>query len=121
MEHLLKVLEATRGLLQPPTAWIKGHTTTAADGHPVGYWDPRACRFSLEGALLRVGYISRTEISPAYNHLKGIIHPKRIVSLANWNDAEGTTHQAVLHLLNRAIVPLGGEAISLYPGDEDES
>ena len=115
-------LTASRGLLLPKGVWIKGHVCTDAKGYPIGYWDSSACHFSLDGALLRVSYITNRPLAPVYAYVKHVIHPKGIIPLANWNDATQTTHTALISLLNTCLLPLGGEAIDLLTllGENDE-
>jgi hypothetical protein len=115
----LPVLEAVRGLLATEGAWIKNNSSTDKSGQPVGYWDERACRFSLDGAILRCSHVTNRAGSGAYGFLKYTIHPKGITTVASWNDATQTTLGAVIELLNRAIVELGGEALELWK-DEGE-
>jgi hypothetical protein len=115
----LAFLEAVRGLLLRDGVWIKGHLCTDKKGRPVGYWDERACHFSLEGAILRVSHITRQPAAPIYLYVQRAISPSRITALANWNDSEGVTHTAVVALLNRCIMQLGGQAYDLFQPEGD--
>jgi hypothetical protein len=114
-------LQATRSLLTPQDVWIKRHVSTDKRGQPIGYWDERACRFSLDGALLRVSHITQRPLAEVYQFVRLAIHPRGITPVAHWNDASQTTHLAVIELLNRCIVQLGGEAQDFYAslGDDD--
>jgi hypothetical protein len=115
-------LVAVRGLLIPAGVWIKGHVATDKRGQPTGYWDERACHFSLDGALYRVSYITNRPITGVYGYVKHTIHPKGITPVSSWNDATQTTHGAVIRLLNTCIINLGGEAYDLIAslGEQDE-
>ena len=113
--HTRATLEATRGLLLPDGVWIKGHHCTTKQGRTVGYWDERAYHFSLEGALLRVGYITRQPVGEVYSYLLRAISPSKVTTVANWNDAQQTTHSTVIELLNRCIMQLGGQRHDLFP------
>jgi hypothetical protein len=115
------VLEAARGLLSVEGVWIKGNASTDRKGQPVGYWDERACKFSLDGAILRCSYLTNRGASGAYGFLKHTIHPKGITTVASWNDATQTTLGAVIELLNRAILELGGEALELWKDEGDQN
>lgn len=78
------------------------------DGRQVKITHVHACVFSLEGSLYRVMLVTKAKGEAAHELLKLLIHPRKVVSLANFNDAEGTTHTAILNLLDRAITKLGG-------------
>jgi hypothetical protein len=118
------LLEAVRSLLHTDRVWVKGNYATSASGLPVGYWDSRACHFSLTGAVLRCSYITGVSPSPAVSLLQGKLQarhksPRSFVTLEVWNDAQGTSLAAVIELLNEVLVDLGGEAISPYPTEEE--
>lgn len=104
----LDILYAMRGLLYAPEAWTKGRMARNADGRPVPVNHPRACRLSLEGAMYRVAFIQNARIGPVHELLKSIITPGRYIPLASFNDAEGTTHEAILNLLDKALIKAGG-------------
>lgn len=113
------VLEAARSLLSTPGVWIKGQHSADKHGKLVGHWDSRACRFSLDGALFRAAYVMNRSAGPAYDRLCWCLNRSRTISLAHFNDAQSTELPAVIELLNKAIVQLGGEAINPY-GEPDE-
>lgn len=115
-------LVAVRGLLIPQGVWVKHHIATDKRGVVTGYWDERACHFSLDGALYRVSYITNRPMPRVYSYIKHTIHPKGITPISSWNDATQTTHGAVINLLNTCIVNLGGEAFDLTAslGENDE-
>lgn len=104
----LDVLLIIRGLLDRPQSWGKGAHAWNEDNRQVRYTHPRACRFSLDGAFYRVQHITHARIGPAYNLLRRMISREVFITLATFNDARGTTHGAVLDLIDRGIRHLGG-------------
>lgn len=112
------VLEAARGLLLRPGAWIKGHYMVDAWGVPCIARDTPV-KFSAEGAIMRAAWIMRKPARDAIRYLESTIDRRGGVSLSAVNDARQTGHLTVITWFNRAIINLGGEAI--VPGEEDES
>ena len=104
----LQVLLTVRNLLSSPEAWGKGGLAWNEDKRKVPFTHPRACRFSLDGALHRVRHLTHTPVRGAYTVLCFVLTREGNISLAAFNDAKGTTHTAVLDLLDKGIRKLGG-------------
>lgn len=111
----LDVLLAVRGLLAEPERWFKcklGQSRELArnvEDRQVSVFHPHACKFTLYGAFVRVQHITQSaHVGLAYNLLKETLDPSGSIPVANFNDARGTTHWAVLQLLDRAIRLAGG-------------
>lgn len=104
----LEVLFAVRGLIAQPEAWFKGGIARNEDGRKVSVTHPRACQFSLDGAFYRVQYITKARCGPAYELLKATLIQGGVIPLSSFNDANGTTHLAVLQLIDKGIKKLGG-------------
>lgn len=115
------ILESARSLLLHEGVWIKGCLAANEDGRQVDYWSPRACKFSLKGAILRVAYITRQPAGNAFRLVAARVCPgtRQYVTVEAWNDSLGVDLVAVITVLNDVIVSLGGTSVSPY-GDEDE-
>jgi len=116
----LEILLAVRGLLDKPEAWGKGALAWNADGKVVPYTHPRACRFSLDGAIVRVSHITRVPVFPIHTLLRQILSREGNIQLGVFNDARGTTHTAVLDLLDKATRRKGGQPPERFP-EEDQT
>lgn len=117
MTHL-EILQAVRGLLDRPEAWGKGSLSWNEDGKKVPYTHPRVCKFSLDGGLMRVAYITHSQVLHTHQVLKGFLSREGNISLQVFNDAKGTTHNAVLDLLDKAIRKAGGQPPERYPEED---
>lgn len=105
----LEILLAIRSLIRSEDKWTKGANARAEDDRKVSITHPHACKFSLEGALLRVHYFTQAkQCYPMYHLLRRVIDPRLVVSLEGFNNALGTTHYAVMCKLDHAIRLMGG-------------
>jgi len=115
----LEILVCLRQLLNKPANWTKGTMARGSDGRRVKINHIHACAFSLEGGLYRLALVTNTRIQPVHELLKGLIHPRKVVSLDTYNNSEGLTHQSLLNLLDRAILTLGGQPPVRDLGDDE--
>lgn len=89
--------------------WCKGHWSLNATGHYVSPFDKSACKWSMDGAAIR---IFEHDFSASCKSCKGLIKKQfldRIFSITGidylntdiWHDAPERTFQDVLELLGR--------------------
>jgi len=113
----LDVLLCMHYLIGQPERWTKGALARGEDDRKVSLTHPHACKFTLEGALYRVHWITRAKSCYAvHDLLRRTIDPRLVVSLEAFNNAQGTTHYAVMLKLAGAIRALGGTP----PMEEEE-
>jgi hypothetical protein len=104
----LEILLAVRNLLGQAERWTKGALARGEDDRKVSLQHPHACKFSLEGAFLRVQYITRSDCRVAHALLRRVIDPHQVISMEAFNNALGTTHWTIIQKLDKAIRLLGG-------------
>lgn len=114
----LEILYAMRNLLSTPERWTKGAFARNEDGRSIRISHPHCRAFSLEGSMYRVQWITKAPVLVAHETLKHQIHRGKLISLANFNDARGTTYSAVLDTLDGAIRALGGVPPARVEDDE---
>ena len=107
------LLRSARKLISNPANWISNADTWGRNGvmaldarrNEVRYDDPNACRFSLDGALLRCADLSEPEGQGDYHqagqYLRGMRKGK---ALAEIND--GSSHAQIVEMLERAALAL---------------
>lgn len=115
-----EVLESTRALLSNHERWIKGADCRDKFDRVASFWSPTACKFSLCGALFRVGYITNSKVDGAHKLLKFAVEPRGYIQLAAFNDAAGTSHLAILDLLDKVIIKLGGKHLPRFDDEDSE-
>jgi hypothetical protein len=104
-----EALLAVRSLIADADRWFKDGIARADDHRKVSLTHPHASRFSLDGAFYRVHHITRDQaVTSAYDFMLRAIDSKKTVRMANFNNAQGTTHWAVMQMLDRAIRLAGG-------------
>jgi hypothetical protein len=99
----LEILKGARELLSDPTRWAKGYYAYTADGQQTSPVTPEAACFCVWGALDKVtGTFFGPDAFAAGMYLGNQL-PEGWPSLANFNDAEETTHADLLALFDKAI------------------
>ena len=92
----LEILLSTRQLLLNPSRWMKG-----------ALWEQRPGVWTLPGALLRVQQITNCDLKRVVRALELEIDLSGAISLADFNNAKGTTHHRVITLLECALRSFG--------------
>jgi hypothetical protein len=97
------VLEKAKELISKPEFWVKGSNATDSDGVSTAILDPYACRFCMNGALLRVtGFASPTkDYDDARRTLYEVIPGND--QMHRFNDKPETTHADVMEIFDKAI------------------
>jgi hypothetical protein len=90
-------LQAVYALIERPEAWIQQRYAADSDGAPVPEDSPKAKRWCLHGACIRVGIVDD------YDKKADALGLGRNASIAGFNDAPERTHAEVLALLRSAI------------------
>lgn len=98
-----EVLSLAYQLLEKPECWTKGCMARNIEDRKVSITHPHACKFSLEGAIYRIALITKTKVFDAHQLVKGGISKGMTIPIAHFNDANGTTHSAMLAILRKAI------------------
>ena len=92
-------LKAVRSLISEPNHWCKGNSAIDENGDPVSATSDRAVAWCLVGAIERVGngQLPRVLVMSVLLNTTGY-GPCEI-----FNDADDTTHDDVLRLIDKAI------------------
>jgi hypothetical protein len=109
-ERPREALICTRKLIERPERWTKQAWARDAQGRIVLPSSPRACRWSISGALSRVtrARLSQAE-EVAYAALRHAM-PPGYCDVMGYENAPGTSHNDILALVDRAIAVLDAEA-----------
>jgi hypothetical protein len=100
---VIEILKGAREILSEPARWHKGDTQSA-DGSAV----------CLRVACMRAAGVNTHAYHPVVAHgpyYEALIQLKQRAGTANveeFNDADDTTHQDVLDLLDKTLADLGG-------------
>jgi len=92
---LSDIFDRAADVIEPDGAWIQGRAAAGADIETIEPRDPRACRWCVLGAILKV--MGRKEagfdaaVITMARHVRGKVH--------QWNDTEGRTQAEVVATL----------------------
>ena len=110
MNRIDSILRDARQLIEDPARWTQGCYARAADGTPTPYDKPAACRWCLEGAVMKAAqdvpveerdlavYALYTTLNPVTPYVDGG------TSIHVFNDT--SAHGRVLDLIDRTLVRL---------------
>lgn len=93
-----EILIQARSFIDTPEKWTKGHYALNANGKPVSEQGDEAVCFCTAGALNRAGdngYVKQK--------LARLAEDRGYMGVANFNDANRTTHADVMALFDKAI------------------
>jgi hypothetical protein len=104
-------LTGVRTLLADPNAWCQGANARSADGLSTGVRHPKACRFCLNGALLKVSYDrGGNDDEPAWRKSRDLIEAccidlagSRPGFITDTNDRQGMTHETILKIIDCSV------------------
>lgn len=109
---VLDELRELRKLLEDPRRWTKGTFARNIEGFEVSASNPDAVCWCLEGAIAKIvgDEIAASDegsifYTPLFNVIAACLSTAEIEGsgIAGFNDAEDTTHQDVLNLLDGAL------------------
>jgi hypothetical protein len=132
MDRQTKLLVATTlagvaELLSSPDRWTKGTNGRTKDGEITDWHAPDACKFCLNGALLRVVRESRPDLhhgevgdEPVFTTAINVIasccrehKPLYCGYITDTNDAAATTHDDVVRIIKCAVTKATAEVEAL--------
>ena len=102
------ILVKARSLIGNEECWVKGSLAEDHHGEEMYPTNPYACRWCLEGAIIKAadldGYEVKDNIPTPLEITVRVLHGTGFIGfLDDFNDAEDTTHKDVLDLLDKAI------------------
>ena len=101
---IIEALERAKEIINNPKNWTKGAVAKNKNNQPVIETSPKACKFSLNGALHRAIYEmikeQKYEIETLRQINNNILMKDKHVEL---NENPETTHEDILQLLDNTI------------------
>lgn len=101
-----EILSKAADLLEKPGAGTQGGSAFDASGNPVGYGNPAAASWCVEGAI-GLAASNLCEVDRAFRAVKRRLG---IRSLYRWNDTPGRTQAEVVAVLRTAASQAGEQA-----------
>lgn len=100
-----EVLKQAKELISKPEFWIKGTNAADSDCVSTAIASAYACRFCMNGALLRITGFDGSESIRAYDDARNAL--VRVIgnndSMHRFNDKPETTHADVMRVFDAAI------------------
>jgi hypothetical protein len=101
-DNILTIIKGVRKILTPQTAWTRHVPARNKHNQPVIPYDPSATCYDIVGAIMVIA--ERTNLKASqFNALMYLRKYTNGMEIGRWNDAQGTTHDDVLKLLDTAI------------------
>ena len=98
-----EILVKAKELIKEREFWIKGSNATDSDGVSTAILSPYACRFWMNGAILRItGFDRPTQLYDDARRALYAVLPGGD-SIHRFNDADKTTHADVMSMFDKAI------------------
>ena len=99
----IDVLKATRALIDTPEKWTKGAYARDARGRVVGWLDPGASCFCVQGAFHKaLGHLGDSSFEVWHERVSDAF-PAHFNSVQEYNDHPDTTHADIMAVFDRAI------------------
>lgn len=101
----LEILQKAKELIKEREFWIKGSNATDSDRNAIAIMSPSACRFCMNGALLRItGFDGQEAIRGYDNARRALYDVLGEECLHRFNDKLDTTHEDVMSVFDKAIL-----------------
>ena len=109
--RIAQTLSKTSHLIKDPKNWTKDTYAKNKNNEEVSPEDPTAVKYSLMGAVWKVcktDFInSKHHAEITQNHIEEMLEKENLhENTEDFNDAPGTTHQDVIHILKKTITNL---------------